>query len=248
MRAVTSKRLIIALLSVGVAALLITALHQWPGRAKPGSLVKTITFRGAEFDVVELPLDHFDLHVTWKSGGRRLSDVQGSVRTNAGIFEPDFTPTGLLVSGGSELHPLQSKSGKGNFYLQPNGVFAITDQGARVMETSEYDAKGVREATQSGPLLVHRGTLHPKFTEGSENRALRSGVGVRDPQTVLLVISRDDVNLWTFASLFRDELKCNDALYLDGVISALWAEGAGRDGDLDTKGPFAGIITATPRR
>jgi uncharacterized protein YigE (DUF2233 family) len=211
-------------------------------------LVKTITYRDSEFDVVVLPLDRFDLHVTWKSGGRRLSEVQGAVRTNAGIFEPDFTPTGLLVSSGTELHPLESKAGKGNFYLQPNGVFAITDQGAKVMETSEYDAKGVREATQSGPLLVHRGKLHPKFTEGSQNLALRSGVGVRDPQTVILVVSRDDVNLWTFASLFRNELQCNDALYLDGVISALWAEGAGRDGDLDAKGPFAGVITVEPKR
>ena len=65
-------------------------------------------------------------------------------------------------------------------------------------------------------------------------------------RTVVLVISRDDVNLWTFAALFRDELKCPDALYLDGVISALWAKDAGREADLG-KGPFAGIITAAPR-
>ena len=239
------RRVIIALLAVGVAALGLKFLG--PGRARPGSLVKTISYRGAQFDVVELPLDRFDLHVT-STKGARLRDVQGAVRTNAGIFEPDFTPTGLLVSGGKELHPINRENGRGNFFLQPNGVFLITDQGARVVETSEYEGTGVREATQSGPLLVQSGKLHPKFTEGSENRALRSGVGVRDPQTVFLVISRDDVNLWTFASLFRDELECNDALYLDGVISALWAAGAGRDGDLDGKGPFAGVITAQEKR
>jgi uncharacterized protein YigE (DUF2233 family) len=113
------------------------------------------------------------------------------------------------------------------------------------MEAREYDGGGVRDATQSGPLLVRGGALHPRFNRSSENRALRSGVGVRG-RTVVLAISRDDVNLWTFAALFRDELKCPDALYLDGVISALWAADAGREADLE-KGPFAGVITATPR-
>lgn len=243
----SSRRLIIAALLGVVLSLGVTFWRTQLAHAKPNSLVKTITFRGARFDVVELPLDRFDVHLSWTKGGARLADVPGAVRTNAGIFEPGYTPTGLLVSGGTELHPLERGKGQGNFYLEPNGVFALTDQGAKVVETSEYDAKGVREATQSGPLLVRNGKLHPKFVEASENRALRSGVGVRNPQSVVLVISRDDVNLWTFASLFRDELKCNDALYLDGVISALWADGAGRDGDLTEKGPFAGILTAAPR-
>lgn len=242
------RRLIIASLSLSLAALGFILWRQQPAQARPGSLVKTLTFRGARFDVVELPLERFDVRLSWTKGGARLAEAQGAVRTNAGIFEPGYTPTGLLVSGGQELHPLERGGGQGNFYLEPNGVFAITEQGARVMETSEYEPKGVREATQSGPLLVHRGKLHPKVNEGSESRALRSGVGVRNAQTVLLVISRDDVNLWTFAALFRDELECDDALYLDGVISALWAEGAGRDGDLDGKGPFAGIISASPRK
>jgi hypothetical protein len=35
-------------------------------------------------------------------------------------------------------------------------------------------------------------------------------------------------------------------LYLDGVISALWAPDAGREEDLSERGPFAGIITAHP--
>ncbi len=90
---------------------------------------------------------------------------------------------------------------------------------------------------------MRRGVLHPQLKEGSPNRALRSGVGVRAGRTVLLAISRDDVNLWTFAALFRDELKCPDALYLDGVISALWTTDSGREADLE-KGPFAGVITA----
>jgi uncharacterized protein YigE (DUF2233 family) len=234
---------VIAALSLVVLGLGITFFRQRPAEAGDGSLVKTITFRGARFDVVELPLDQFDVTVSWTPGGTSLAQVSGAVRTNAGIFEPGFTPTGLLVSGGKELRPLERAAGAGNFFLQPNGVFALSDRGAAVIETSEYEPAGVREATQSGPLLLRRGALHPQFNEGSPNRALRSGVGVRGDRTVVLAISRDDVNLWTFAALFRDELKCSDALYLDGVISALWAADSGREPDLD-KGPFAGVITA----
>lgn len=239
------KRIVIAFLVVVVIALGLTILHRTPDEAKPGSLVKTVTFRGARFDVVELPLERFEVHLSWTPGGTRLVDVQGVVRTNAGIFEPGFTPTGLLVSRGKELHPLERREGDGNFFLLPNGVFSVSDAGAAVVETAEFDPRGVREATQSGPLLLRRGVLHPSFKESSDKRVLRSGVGVRG-NTVVLAISRDDVNLWTFATLFRDELKCPDALYLDGFISALWAADSGREADLQ-KGPFAGVLTATPR-
>jgi uncharacterized protein YigE (DUF2233 family) len=238
-------RLLIVVLLALIAVLGATFLGGRPAPAQPGSLVQTVTFRDARFDVVELPLDAWDVHVRWTKGGTRLGEVEGAVRTNAGIFEPGFTPTGLLVSAGTELRPLELREGEGNFYLLPNGVFTLGVRGAAVLEASEYDGGDVRDATQSGPLLVRAGQLHPRFNQSSENRALRSGVGVRG-RTVVLVISRDDVNLWTFATLFRDQLKCPDALYLDGVISALWAADAGREADLE-KGPFAGVITATPR-
>ena len=228
-----------------IAALGVSFLRARPSAAQPGSLVKTVAFQGARFDVVELPLEAWDVRITWAKGGTRLADVEGSVRTNAGIFEPGFTPTGLLVSSGSEFRPLDLRQGEGNFYLLPNGVFTVGGRAAQVLEAREYDGGLGGDATQSGPLLVRGGELHPRFNRASENRALRSGVGVRG-RTVVLAISRDDVNLWTFATLFRDELKCPDALYLDGVISALWAADAGREADLQ-KGPFAGVITAIPR-
>ncbi|MFT3711628.1 MAG: phosphodiester glycosidase family protein [Archangium sp.] len=243
-------RVVIALLLVVVAVLGVRAFRDRPTEVQAGSLVKTVTFKGARFDVVELPLDEWDVRISWTSdGGVQLKALDAAVRTNAGIFEPGFVPTGLLVSEGVELRPLATREGEGNFFLQPNGVFALGPEGAIIRETNEY-ASGhppSRYATQSGPLLVRAGVLHPKFNPNSENRALRSGVGVRDAKHVVLVISRDDVNLFTFAALFRDALKCDDALYLDGVISALWAEGAGREADLD-KGPFAGVVTAAKRQ
>jgi hypothetical protein len=220
-----------------------------PGVPRPGSAVKTVSFQGAQFDVVELPLEEWAVRVDWREGGVTLADVPGGVRTNAGIFEPGFVPSGLLVSDGKELRALNQQDGEGNFYLKPNGVFGLNERGAVVLETAEFAAArpaGLRFATQSGPLLLRAGVMHPKFKKGSEHRALRSGVGVRDGRRVVLVISRDEVTLWSLAALFRDELRCPDALYLDGVISALWADGAGREADLK-KGPFAGVISATRR-
>ena len=239
------KRWLIGALTLVVIALGATLILRHPGEPKSTSLLQTRTLHGAQVDVVELPLDQWDVRITWTPGGTRLAELDAGVRTNAGIFEPGFTPTGLLVSGGQELRPLRTERGEGNFYLLPNGVFTLGEQGAAIVEASEYDPRGVKDATQSGPLLVRRGELHPAFKRFSDNTLLRSGVGVRG-RTVVLVITRDEVNLWTFATIFRDELDCPDALYLDGVISALWAKDSGREADLQL-GPFAGVITASPR-
>lgn len=214
--------------------------------ASSPSPVRRLAWQGARFDVVELSLDEWDLSISWTPGGRRLGQTQGEVRTNAGIFEPGYVPTGVLIDHGVERHPLQRGHGQGNFYLLPNGVFALAREGATITPTQEWDGGTAVAATQSGPLLVLRGKLHPEFREGSTNRVLRSAVGVRDARHVVLVMSRDEVNFWTLATLFRDELKCNDALYLDGFISALWAADAGLDDELK-RGPFAGLITATRR-
>jgi uncharacterized protein YigE (DUF2233 family) len=243
---VNARRVAIAVLGLAMGGWGVQLVAARPAPAPSGSLVKTVTFRGARFDVVELPLAEWDVRVDWRAdGGSRLKDVEGAVRTNAGIFEPRFVPTGLLISDGVELRPLETASGEGNFYLAPNGVFSLGERGAAIVETSEWKP-GARFATQSGPLLVRRSVLHPKLTKGSSNVALRSGVGVRSPGVIVLAISRDDVNLWTFAALFRDELDCPDALYLDGAISALWAKDAGREAELE-KGPFAGILSARQR-
>ncbi|MBM4778533.1 MAG: hypothetical protein GQE15_12595 [Archangiaceae bacterium] len=163
---------------------------------------------------------------------------------NAGIFEPDLTPTGLLISGGRELHPIDLRSGAGNFFLKPNGVFFVTATGAHVVESTEFRADGVLEATQSGPLLLRAGVVHPSFKRGSSHRAIRNGVGVRRDGTVMLAISRDEVSLFDFAVFFRDGLGCGDALYLDGVISGLAVEGSSVDEDT---GPFAAAIVVEER-
>jgi uncharacterized protein YigE (DUF2233 family) len=160
--------------------------------------------------------------------------------TNAGIYEPGFVPTGLYVEEGTVLAPLNLDDGVGNFFLKPNGVFLVTDAGARVIASTEFDAvtDSVRYATQSGPLLVRDGVIHPAFRPASTNCRLRSGVGVRPDGSIVLAISNGALNFDAFARLFRDTLGAPDALYLDGGISKLYAPGLGREED----GTFAAML------
>lgn len=162
---------------------------------------------------------------------------------NAGMYEPDYSPVGLLVVDGKQLSPLNLREGEGNFYLKPNGVFLLSDAGAHVVESSRYPglARGVRLATQSGPLLLRDGRIHPDFDPASKSRHIRNGVAVKDGQ-VLLVISDTKVNLYEFAAYFRDQLHCRDALYLDGSVSTLYAPELRRKGWRAKLGPMFSVI------
>ncbi len=45
---------------------------------------------------------------------------------NAGMFKPDHSPQGLFIQDYRMLTGLDTTSGRGNFYLRPNGVFYTT--------------------------------------------------------------------------------------------------------------------------
>lgn len=146
------------------------------------------------------------------------------IAMNAGMYHPDLSPVGLYVEDGKELSPLNQGSGKGNFFMKPNGVFLIGRNGeASIMTTDAYAAAHPDPlyATQSGPLLVINGEVNPRFEENGKSRFIRNGVGVIDPHTVVLAISRAPVSFGSFARLFKDKLGCGDALYFDGQVSVL---------------------------
>lgn len=165
--------------------------------------------------------------------------------TNAGIFlevaaPSRFLPEGLFVQDGKEIVPLNTHKGNGNFYLEPNGVFAVTHDGYAVVDTAAYpDLRAVVHATQSGPLLVHKGRINRQFSTRSDKLNIRSGVGIIDPQTAVFVISRQPVSFYQFARFFLKVLRCKNALYLDGAISQTYLPELGRH---DSGGDFAGLI------
>jgi len=167
---------------------------------------------------------------------------------NAGMYHDDRRPVGLYVEDGMETARLVTRAGPGNFGLLPNGVFWIGPDGqAHVTETLAYEALApeARFATQSGPMLVIGGELHPEFNADGPSRKRRNGVGLSaDGETLWFAISDAPVNFHTFARLFRDRLDTPDALYLDGVVSRIYAPELGRD----ESGPDMGPIVAVVRR
>lgn len=175
--------------------------------------------------------------------GRRLV-----LAMNAGMFEADGSPVGWCVVQGKNVKGPNMKSGEGNFFLKPNGVFALQEGKALVRETSA--AVGILDKasfiTQSGPLLLTGGQLHPAFQENSTNRLIRNAVGVTVNGTVWFAISEEPVSFHETATLFRDELHCPDALYLDGVVSRLHAPGLGRIGGTAALGPLLAVTEAIP--
>jgi uncharacterized protein YigE (DUF2233 family) len=163
---------------------------------------------------------------------------------NAGMYHRDLAPVGLYVEEGVESARLITSDGPGNFGLLPNGVFCI-GQTFRVIESRAFkaEAPACRFATQSGPMLVIDGDLHPRFLPGSDSTYIRNGVGVSDDGTrAVFAIANDRVNFHAFARLFRDELGLRDALYFDGNISRLYAPDLGRHDAGFPMGPIVGTV------
>jgi len=159
--------------------------------------------------------------------GSRTSDLLFAM--NGGMFDEEGRPIGLYVERGEQRHAINLKDGAGNFHLMPNGVFAVDEQGrVSVVPSKEFKGKP-RWATQSGPMLVIDGKLHPAFQANGESVNVRNGVGACGPSTAWFAISDDLVSFGRFARLFRDELKCPNALFLDGSVSSLWEAGARQD-------------------
>lgn len=215
---------------------------------------RTVGFEGVDYRVCTVDLTRDRLGLFWRDrdgeafgslasfeaaqpvGGERLLFAM-----NAGMYEPDLSPVGLFVSGGGEEKPVNMADGTGNFYLKPNGVFYVTPDGtAGILETAAYldAAPEVSLATQSGPLLLRTGEIHPRFEADGASRKIRNGVGIRDPHLVVFAIALQPVSFGSFARLFRDRLGCGDALYLDGSISALVEPGRPPVGGGDRLGPI----------
>lgn len=165
---------------------------------------------------------------------------------NAGMYHHDLAPVGLYVEDGVEKARLITADGPGNFGLLPNGVFCVGET-LRVIESRAFKAEApdCRYATQSGPMLVIDGALHPKFLASSDSYNYRNGVGVSDDGAhAFFVISNDMVNFHSFARVFRDALGVKNALFLDGSISRLYAPGLERHDAGFPMGPMVGVVEA----
>lgn len=204
-----------------------------------------------------------NLRLFWKSSDgepyRNFSKVADAVTQdgktlsfalNAGMYQVDFTPMGLYVENGQELvaadtkAPTRSSGPVPNFYKKPNGIFYFGDDSAGIVSTDRFLKRKPQAhfATQSGPMLVIQNKLNPILIKGSTDRTRRSGVGVCADQSIRFAISEDAVNFYDFAMLFRDGLKCPNALFLDGGGGAgIYSPAMGRN-DISWHGGYGPVV------
>ncbi len=199
---------------------------------------ETITFEDVPFTVCEANPSTDDIHLMLNAeDGEKVgtfSRAEAEVASdghqivfamNAGMYHPNREPVGLYIEDGAEVMRIITNEGPGNFGLLPNGVFCLTQTSAAVVESRTFaDAPLACEAaTQSGPMLVIDGDLHPRFLPNSDSFNIRNGVGVRPDGTVVTAISNRAVTFHHFGRLFRDVLDTPNALFLDGRVSKLYA-------------------------
>src|ERR1044072_6288419 len=185
--------------------------------------------------------DHGNL-VVWI---HNLKDFLGSkgrklvFAMKGGMFMTNNAQLGLFIQQHGVVTALNTASGEGNFYLKPNGVFYITNANKAVVCTSsEFVNNNVKYATQSGPMLVIDGEIHPAFKKGSVNLNIRNGVGVLPNNRIVFAMSKKEINFYDFALFFKN-LGCKNALYLDGFVSRMYLP---EKDQLQTDGNFGVII------
>ena len=220
-----------------------------------------IEFEGSAFTACRAePGKHDVLLVDRGANGKPMRDFAGlearlgdrfprlAFAMNGGMYDDKGEPIGYYVEDGAVTSKLNRNKGPGNFHMQPNGVFYGDAAGWHVAATDDF-AKAkpdhVRFATQSGPMLVIAGGLHPDISPNGTSLQVRNGVGVAADGSAWFAISDEPVSFGRFARLFRDRLSCPNALFLDGAVSRLWDPVAARK---DAGAEIGPIVVALQKR
>ncbi|MEL7188527.1 MAG: phosphodiester glycosidase family protein [Pseudomonadota bacterium] len=204
------------------------------------------TFESVEFThCVADPAKHRIKTVRGPGGGRAYGSLKAYATSadetkvafamNAGAYGDDLRAIGYYVENGERLRLLNREEGSANFFLKPNGVFYGTGAQWR-MRTADSFLRNVSDrpnfGTQSGPMLVIDGKLHPEIQADGPSRAVRNGVGLGANGSAHFVISEGPVSFGKIARFFKDKIGTPNALLLDSNVSALWDPATGR---LDNK-------------
>ena len=225
---------------------------------------KLVRFKNIIYDTYIVDLKNNSINFHWKNkSGKKyytLSNVLDELKrnghvisliTNGGMYTNKNNPVGLYVESGSELSPVDLTNPKNglNFYLKPNGIFLIDNEGPKIILSEEYNnlksKNKIQFATQSGPMLLIEGKMHNAFNKNSSNKYIRSGVGIVNSTKVVFAISNEPVNFYDFASLFKEVFYCKDALYLDGAISKMFLPDLHR---YDQGGNFGAMISVVKNK
>ena len=222
------------------------------GSPAPYDACEVITFEQHRFaDCIAEPSRHVVSTRLGPAGGapyrsfaaysKANPQAQVAFAMNGGMFDDEGRPIGYYVEDGERRKTLNRADGGGNFHLKPNGVFFGSGDKWQVLETEAFyrDVSSRPDfGTQSGPMLVIDGEIHPEITENGPSRYVRNAVGVDKNGRAHFVISGGAVSFGVMARLYRDRLQVPNALYLDGTVSSLWDPVAGRIDALAPLGPL----------
>jgi len=240
-------------------ALLVFLIPEVPIRAESAPC-QPVTYEHSEYTVCEVDLRRQSIKLFWKKPDGQPYEYLSSLpralgnhsrrllfATNGGMYHPDNSPVGLYVEEGRELVRANTSAGPGNFHMRPNGVFYLTGEVAGILETRSFieQKPQVDFATQSGPMLVIDGEVNARFVRFGGSKKYRVGVGSRDRNLVVFAISESEVSFGEFARLFRDKLRCKNALFLDGgSATSFYSPVLGRNGNFLPLGPIIGVYGA----
>lgn len=243
---------------LAVLALMFASLAACAGAETKSSACAEKVFEGDSFVVCAFDPKSQSLRLVWRSAdgvayrgfetlARDVDPARVSFAMNAGMYDDAGAPIGLYVENGRELKAISTTDGPGNFHLKPNGMFWIDDAGVpHVDATNAFLAlkPGPMWATQSGPMLLIDGALHPAFDRDGASRNIRNGVGVGDDGKAWFAISEQPVSFGKFARFFRDAMGSRNALYLDGTVSSLWDKQGDRMDTIFPLGPM--VLVCAP--
>lgn len=256
MLAMNWRRVLIIALALLVGILLFRNVGKAPAPTKTGDCTPT-TFENAAFtECVAVPGKHqISLRLKGKEGvifrgfptlAQELDSKTVAFAVNGGMYDTASRPIGYYVEGRERLRQINKADAEGNFYLKPNGIFFGEANGAWRVLTSEEFAQQVNKrplfGTQSGPMLLLGGKLHPSLAENGASLKLRNSVCVDGKGAAHFAISDEPVSFGQIARLMKRACGDANALFLDGTVSSLWYPAGGR---MDVRFPLGPLIVVT---
>ena len=248
-------------IGISLMVMLVLLAGAWMVMPRSAQAIKIeqVRWEHTAVTVITVDLSQADFRLFWRDSTQKLYRQFGALRDdlakqglslrfamNAGMYHANRQPVGLLVQQGQLKNPLNTAQGDGNFFLQPNGVFAVDQAGQALLEpTAQFarrDPSALRWATQSGPMLLIDGEINPIFDPQSSAKRIRNAVGRIDATHVVFVISAQPIRFYDLASLFKERLGCTDALYLDGSISALYSSTDAQPRQREDFGVMLGVV------
>jgi uncharacterized protein YigE (DUF2233 family) len=213
-----------------------------PQQTEADAVCRSVTFESVPLThcIADPGLHRISTGLT-PSGGERFGTIEAwaagrdesriAFVMNGGMYGDDLRAIGYFVRNEERLVELNRSDGSGNFFLKPNGVFFGTGGNWRILDSDTFvRTVGTRPefGTQSGPMLVIGGELHPEIQDNGPSKAIRNGVGIDTEGKAHFVISNAPLSFGQLARYFRDELETPNALFLDGNVSSLWDPASGR--------------------